>query len=82
MNAYEQVWGSAAAICIVCTWSNERDCRLQVTRERIRQIEAKAVRRLRVVHEARHGVIKDYADGNLTNKSLAAKAAGGLRKSS
>lgn len=53
-----------------------------VTRERIRQIEAKAIRKLRARFEARRSLLKDYAEGPLEARTLAAKAAGGMRKSS
>lgn len=53
-----------------------------MTRERIRQIEIKAMRKLRALHESRSPMLQDYTEGTLASRALAAKAAGGLRKSS
>ncbi len=57
-------------------------CWLQVTRERIRQIEAKALRRLRALQTSGKGRLSEYLVGEMEEKSLAARSSGGLKKQS
>lgn len=44
---------------------------MQVTRERIRQIESKALRKLR--EQKRQSVLSEYSDGNQTSKAAGRK---------
>lgn len=53
----------------------------QVTRERIRQIEAKAIRQLRARQSQPGSVISDYQQGDLEGaKQLASRTSSGTRK--
>lgn len=51
-----------------------------VTRERIRQIEAKALRKMRARQMARGGGLSEYVGGQLEAKPLAARNSSGLSK--
>jgi len=55
--------------------------RPQVTRERIRQIEAKALRKMRALQTSRDGLLAEYIDGELETKQLAGRSAGYAKKS-
>jgi hypothetical protein len=52
----------------------------QVTRERIRQIEAKAIRQLRAHHVNPGSVMADYTHGSMADKQLASRTSSGLKK--
>lgn len=54
---------------------------LQVTRERIRQIEAKAIRQLRAHHIQPGSAVADYQYGDMSDKQLAARTSSGTKKS-
>jgi hypothetical protein len=54
---------------------------VQVTRERIRQIEAKAIRQLRARQLQPGSVIADYQEGS-SDKVLASRTSSGTRKQS
>eukprot|EP00882_Tetradesmus_deserticola_P001512 GHRQ01001634.1.p1 GENE.GHRQ01001634.1~~GHRQ01001634.1.p1 ORF type:complete len:397 (+),score=222.46 GHRQ01001634.1:96-1193(+) len=51
-----------------------------VTRERIRQIEAKAIRQLRARQLQPGSVIADYQEGSMDSKALASRTSSGTRK--
>jgi hypothetical protein len=53
---------------------------LQVTRERIRQIEAKAIRQLRAHHISPGSVMADYQLGPMADKQLASRTSSGTKK--
>jgi hypothetical protein len=53
---------------------------LQVTRERIRQIEAKAIRELRAHHINPGSVMADYQHGPMSDKQLASRTSSGTKK--
>jgi hypothetical protein len=53
-----------------------------VTRERIRQIEAMAIRKLRARQEARQGLLKEYSEGAFEEVEYAARTSSGTKKSS
>jgi hypothetical protein len=53
---------------------------VQVTRERIRQIEAKAIRQLRAHHVSPGSVMADYTHGSMSDKHLASRTSSGLKK--
>jgi hypothetical protein len=55
---------------------------LQVTRERIRQIEAMAIRKLRARQEARSGLLREYTEGSFEEVEYAARTSSGTKKSS
>ena len=57
--------------------------RLKVTRERIRQIEAKALRKLKVMSVDDCGVLKEYNDNlsSLEQVELAGRTSSGIKKS-
>jgi len=62
---------AAAVLCCVVS---------QVTRERIRQIEAKVIRELRAHHIRPGSVMADYQSGNMSDKQLASRTSSGTKK--
>lgn len=52
----------------------------QVTRERIRQIEAKAIRQLRARQTQPGSVMADYQLGGMEHKELASRTSSGTKK--
>lgn len=61
----------ADGLAVVCS---------QVTRERVRQIEAKAIRKLRARQTANNGLIMEYMAGELESKQLVARTSSGTKK--
>lgn len=61
---------------------DEIGLQFNVTRERIRQIEAKAIRQLRARQLQPGSVIADYQEGSMDSKVLASRTSSGTRKQS
>jgi hypothetical protein len=51
-----------------------------VTRERIRQVEAKAIRALRTRQQQQGSAMSDYLAGGRADKVFAARTSSGLKK--
>lgn len=66
--------GCGVLTCTVCCAG------VQVTRERIRQIEAKAIRELRAHHISPGSVLSDYQLGPMADKQLASRTSSGTKK--